>query len=166
MWFLFHSGLIPIRPRIWSLRKQGEHSAAERVLLGDGQDTVSFYHLLTGSLGFWYWPASTATFTISEEISHCVLYSFPRTPRTKETITWLKQQKFIHLRFGSLRVWEIWESLRNQCFPWRLWRRVLPYLFLASSGCQQSSQLCHSSLYLYYHRVFSCAAVSKFPSFH
>ena len=112
-----------IRPRIWTLRKQGEHSAAERVLLGDGWDKVSFHRLLTapspyctvslldcrltGPLGFCSWPAATAPLTTAEEIPYCVLYSFPRTPRTKETVAWLKQQKFIHLQFGSLRVWEI-----------------------------------------------------------
>ena len=123
---------------------------------------------LTGPLGFCSWPAVTAPLTTAEEIPYCVLYSFPRTPRTKETVAWLKQQKFIHLQFGSLRVWESEKSgkVRNQCFPWRLWRRVLPCLFLTSSGCQQSLQLRHSSLDLYCHRVFSCAAVSKFPSFH
>ena len=118
-----------IRPRIWTLRKQGEHSAAERVLLGDGWDKVSFHRpltapspywtvalldcCLTGPLGFCSWPAVTAPLTTAEEIPYCVLYSFPRTPRTKETVAWLKQQKFIHLQFGSLRVWEIWESEKS-----------------------------------------------------
>ena len=122
-----------------------------------------------------YW---TIGFLISA-IIYCPLYSFRRNPplcavfilglqEQKKPLHGLNNRNLFTYSLGvkSETVWEIWESLRNQCFPWRLWRRVLPYLFLASSGCQQSSQLCHSSLYLYRHRMFSCAAVSKFPSFH
>ena len=123
---------------------------------------------LTGPLGFCSWPAVTAPLTTAEEIPYCVLYSFPRTPRTKETVARLKQQKFIHLQFGSLRVWEIWESEKSMLslkaleegpsvpLPHFQW---LPAILAASSF--QSRSLLSQGVFL-----CSCLQISLFPLGH